>query len=538
MTGACCSSGGPATRSTTSGSTSTASRRASGSRLTPALIAGSGLLAERGMAVASELAYAWWDLEATIATPGIAYWLEDVDFDGTSTWHGPVTPVDGGHLVDVGPPGPGEGVEGSNSRSLEGLGQARVARRQRFLTGDDAVGRPGGDGPLPRPQTPLGVQWLLAGQPGVKLGIEQAGWYRVGQPALVAAGLDPSVHPRALRLVVDGVEHALHVTGSVDGRFDPEDAIEFYGEGVDTAYTGTRVYWLAAGAQAGQRVRVAAGRVRPVRGDAGRTRGSWPEGRVGLGRDVWRGGRAGQATGTAQAASFWGTLEQKARSIYFAALRNGEAENWFGPLVWAFPTDLVLTLAHLDPAAPSAAALEVTLQGVTRDDAINPDHTVTVLVNGTAVGDLLFDGRNQGVQTFAVPHALLREGANTVQLVRAGGRRLQPGRHAAAELLAHLRGRRGSAAVRGRGAGVGHGGRLRERGHPGGRRDGRDGGGGGPGHGAARGGWLVVDHGAGAGHGAADAPGLHRGDGRDAGLRRRRTSRRRGTWASRCPTTW
>ena len=382
-------------------------------QLTPALIAGSGLLAERGMAVRSELAYAWWDLEASRETPDIAYWLEDVDFDGVSTWHGPVTPVDGGHLIDVGPPAPGEGVEGSNSRSLKGLGQALVAQRQRFLAGDEdeAVGFAGG------PPPSLVAQWLLAGQPGVKLGIERAGWYRVGQPALVAAGLDPSVHPRALRLVVDGVEHALHVTGSVDGRFDPEDAIEFYGEGVDTAYTGTRVYWVVAGAQAGQRVRV--GRPGPSAGL--RPQGPWPEGRAGLGRDVRLHGRAAPGGGpVAGASSFWGTLEQKDRSIYFAALRNGEAENWFGPLVWAFPTDLVLTLAHLDPAAPSAAALEVTLQGVTRDDAIDPDHTVTVLVNGTAVGDLLFDGRAQGVQTFAVPHALLQEGANTVQLVAQG----------------------------------------------------------------------------------------------------------------------
>ena len=485
-------------------------------QLTPALIAGSGLLAERGMAVRSELAYAWWDLEATIATPDIAYWLEDVDFDGVSTWHGPVTPVDGGHLIDVGPPAPGEGVEGSNSRSLKGLGQARVARRQRFLAGDagdedEAVGFAGG------PPPSLVAQWLLAGQPGVKIGIERAGWYRVSQPALVAAGLDPSVHPRALRLVVDGVEHALHVTGSVDGRFDPADAIEFYGEGVDTAYTGTRVYWLVAGAQAGRRVRVE--RLGPFAGR--RPDGPWPEGRVGLGRDVRLQGRAAPGgVPVAGASSFWGTLEQKDRSIYFAALRNGEAENWFGPLVWAFPTDLVLTLAHLDPAAPSAATLEVTLQGVTTDDAITPDHTVTVLVNGTAVGDLLFDGRAQGVQTFAVPHALLQEGANTVQLVAQGGRRLQLGRHAAAELLAHLRGRCGSAAVRGRGPGAGDGRRLHERGHPGGRRDGRDGGRGGPGPGAARGGWLLVEDGGGARHGAADAPGLHRGDGRDAGLRR------------------
>ena len=271
--------------------------------LTPALIAGSGLLAERGMAVASELAYAWWDLEANRETPDISYWLEDVDFDGVSTWHGPVTPIDGGHLIDVGPPAPGEGVEGSNSRSLEGLGQDRVARRQRFLTGDEAVGRPGPQprpGPLPRPQTPLGVQWLLAGQPGVKIGIERAGWYRVGQPALVAAGLDPSVHPRALRLVVDGVEQALQVTGSVDGRFDPEDAIEFYGEGVDTASTGTRVYWLAAGAQAGQRVRVAAGRVRARAGRCGSDTARVLAGRPGGARSrrlAWGASRSGDRRG-------------------------------------------------------------------------------------------------------------------------------------------------------------------------------------------------------------------------------------------------
>ena len=197
-------------------------------QLTPALIAGSGLLAERGMAVRTELAYAWWDMEASRETRDIAYWLEDVDFDGVSTWHGPVTPVDGGHLIDVGPPAADEGVEGSNSRSLKGLGQVRVARRQRFLAGDEdeAVGFAGG------PPPSLVAQWVLAGQPGVKIGIERAGWYRVSQPVLVAAGLDPSVHPRALRLVVDGVEQALQVTGSVDGRFDPGDAIEFYGEGV------------------------------------------------------------------------------------------------------------------------------------------------------------------------------------------------------------------------------------------------------------------------------------------------------------------
>ena len=308
-----------------------------------------------------------------------------MDFDGTSTWHGPVTPVDGGHLIDVGPPGPGEQVRGANSGSLRGLGQGNGAQRRRFLTGAGPVGRP----ETPGLRSPLATQWVVAGQPAVKLGIEQAGWYRVAQPELVAAGLDPTVDPCRLHLLVDGVEHALRVTGERDGRFDAQDAIEFYGTGVDTAYTGTRVYWLVAGTQPGLRMSPA------------------PRGAV-------RGGPQG-----AGAASFWGTLEQKDRSIYFAALENGDAENWFGTIVWAWPTDLVVPVSNLDPAAPSAAELEVTLQGVTRSEA-TPDHIVAVLVNGTEVGELRFDGRNLGVQTFLVPHAVLREGANTVRLIARG----------------------------------------------------------------------------------------------------------------------
>src|SRR2546422_10774822 len=37
-------------------------------------------------------------------------------------------------------------------------------------------------------------------------------------------------------------------------RFGPSDAIEFYGLGLDTSWTDTRIYWLVAGSQAGKRV--------------------------------------------------------------------------------------------------------------------------------------------------------------------------------------------------------------------------------------------------------------------------------------------
>jgi hypothetical protein len=61
----------------------------------------------------------------------------------------------------------------------------------------------------------------------VKLGVRREGWYRVTQPELVAAGLNPNADPRLLQLYVDEQEVPIRVAGQEDGRFDPSDAIEF-----------------------------------------------------------------------------------------------------------------------------------------------------------------------------------------------------------------------------------------------------------------------------------------------------------------------
>ena len=179
----------------------------------------------------------------------------------TTPWHGPVTPVvSGRHLLDVGPPAPNETLRGSDSRALDGLGQEGGASRLRFFTDDQPLrartaGSLTGD--------PRAAQWALAGQAAVKIGVRRTGWFRVTQAALVTAGLDPHVDPRTLRMFVGGVEQAITVTGEADGRLDAGDAIGFYGEGVDTAYTETRVYWVVAGAERGKRVGVVAARAPP-----------------------------------------------------------------------------------------------------------------------------------------------------------------------------------------------------------------------------------------------------------------------------------
>ena len=76
---------------------------------------------------------------------------------------------------------------------------------------------------------------------------------------------------------------------------------------MDTPFSDTAVYFLTGGTGAGLRVQTA-----PV-----------------------------ASPGPAAAARFWGTVERKDRSVYFAALRNGDAENWFGELISdALPIDV------------------------------------------------------------------------------------------------------------------------------------------------------------------------------------------------------
>src|SRR5262249_20174115 len=97
-------------------------------------------------------------------------------------------------------------------------------------------------------------QLSLASQPGAKIAVKHEGWYRVTQSELVALGFDTRSNPRMLQLFVDGRELPIIVQGEQDGSFDPQDAVEFYGVGLDSPFTDSRVYWLIAGDRPGLRV--------------------------------------------------------------------------------------------------------------------------------------------------------------------------------------------------------------------------------------------------------------------------------------------
>lgn len=358
-------------------------------KVNTALVAGSGLQAGRGTAVTAVQNYARWDRDVPAGEP-VTYWLEDVDFNGKVTTHGPVTPSV--PLL--------QDTSAVDSQTLDELGgtDAVLAARRIFVSYSDDATVAG-----PRSVTPqLGQeitnqvaqevtnQWALTGTAAVKIGVQKPGWYRVTRTELEAAGLESAIDPQMLQLFVDGTEQAIRVVNPTGNSFD---AIEFYGFGADTAYTDTRTYWLRAGVQAGRRI------------------------------VLDRGGSSDLLTAT----GFSSVVRRKDRSIYFAAIENGDKENWFGPVVrpdvedpnedsWALATS-TLTLDHIDRLASAGTAqLSVALQAVT-----TMDHRVGVLVNDSSVGEMTFAGQAHAVETFAVPLATLHEGENSVTLEARGG---------------------------------------------------------------------------------------------------------------------
>ena len=94
-------------------------------RVNASLVAGTGLLAGHGTAVNAVQAYARWDFDAAATSGDATYWLEDLDFNGTSTMHGPITPVAGALAPEPTVAQASDLNSVGKSRGAEGLSRAR-----------------------------------------------------------------------------------------------------------------------------------------------------------------------------------------------------------------------------------------------------------------------------------------------------------------------------------------------------------------------------------------------------------------------------
>jgi hypothetical protein len=258
------------------------------------LIAGSALLVSSGTRLSAGRSYTWWD-NAPADLKKSSYWVEAVDLDGSTQWFGPVTvKFVGGHAPD---------------RS-----QAALLARRGYL--QSGITAPLTRSAIPHPATQFKqtIEADPALLPAIKIAVKTEGWYRITQPELVRAGIDPKIDPRYLQLFVDGRQLPISVTGEQDGILDADDMIEFYAVGLDTASTDARVYWLARGPQFGFRIATVESR-------------GVPYGSV----------------------SFPYTVERRDRTIYFSSLLNGERENFFGPVITSVPLDQCSSYATSPP---------------------------------------------------------------------------------------------------------------------------------------------------------------------------------------------
>lgn len=339
-------------------------------RMNPSLIAGSALLMSGALPQHSGRSYAWLDPSAEIT--GASYWLEDVDVNGIRTMHGPVS-VTGASTIDD--------ATASETRMLSQLSQVQVvAPTEQGSHFVEAV-------PLLSAPTPTQIQkqFELASHSAIKIQVRHEGWYRVPQPDLVKAGLDPNIDASLLHLYAEANEQPVQITGAVPGPggFGPQAAIYFYGTGIDTPFSGTREYWLVSGNGPGARIP----QLQPASGS------------------------------NQPPADYLATVELQQHTTYFAALLTPDDENFFGAIISPTPVEQVLNTPQFDTKSTLPARLNVVLQGV----IVAYPHDVQVELNGTNVGDVTFVGQAKGTLSVTIPAGLLQNSSNTVTLTAQNG---------------------------------------------------------------------------------------------------------------------
>src|SRR5262249_6811577 len=166
--------------------------------ITQQLVAGSAL--QTSAQLRSGAAYLWWDKE--VANCGAdcqkpAYWLEDIDLSGKSSWHGPfyVEKAKGGRQKTV----------NSKQSAEDHSALLREITAEESATGTSTV--------VERKATPVAVKQVAQLAPvtvnlqsAVKISIAREGWYRISAAELFTAGLPQNDDPQMLQLFVDGRE--------------------------------------------------------------------------------------------------------------------------------------------------------------------------------------------------------------------------------------------------------------------------------------------------------------------------------------------
>jgi hypothetical protein len=217
-------------------------------------------------------------------------------------------------------------------------------------------------------------RWVVS-QPGAKIGVRKDGVYRVTRTELQAAGFNVSSNSANWRLFMEGVEQAI-IVGPGD------QYIDFYGKGIDTVESDTRVYYLLADVTGGKRIATKV--IRPI-------------------------------GGTVVSKNYLATAEKKERISYMNQFRNGDAENYWGRVIGTAPSTINFTITGLDAVGGKLPFL-LKMHGYTESA-----HTVTVVLNGNTLQPATGNGSVPFSLSGSFPPSLLQEGNNTLTLNTASG---------------------------------------------------------------------------------------------------------------------
>jgi len=345
-------------------------------RVNPSIIAGAALLIRGGRPQHAAKTYAWIDPQGNA---GSSYVLEDVDLNGTRTSHGLASP---------------DGQENAVVKSVADIQQAKPAVTNAVLLTqlNQVMTKPAAAPqrvlkapPPPAPKITLGqYRETLDLVPALKIGVQSEGWYHISRQQMIAAGFNPGWEPQFLQLYAEGIEQPLLVKMQYGSALGPLEGIEFYGTGIDTPFSDTRVYWLIRGTRPGKHMAQI----------------------------------PAASSGASSAQSFLATVVHEDRTTYFATLLNGEdQDNFFGDAVTSQPVDETLTVAHSDANSSLPTSVDITLQGATDQQL----HRVSVAFNGAPIGEMDFSNQVNVTNTFTINSTLLEDGVNAVTLTALEG---------------------------------------------------------------------------------------------------------------------
>lgn len=212
---------------------------------------------------------------------------------------------------------------------------------------------------------------LVVSQPGAKIGVRKDGMYRVTRAELQTAGFNVNSNSANWRLFMEGNEHPI-IVGAGD------QYIEFYGRGLDTIESDTRIYYLIADTTPGKRIQT-----RILRNFGG----------------------------TVISNNYPVSAEKKERVNYVYDILNGDAENYWGRIVTTTPTTVPITLTGIDFASTASVTFTLKLKGFSLTA-----HQTRVVFNGNVLTDITGQQQESFSRTYTIPVSMLIEGNNSLEL--------------------------------------------------------------------------------------------------------------------------